>query len=96
MAKVHTLETFRYEMARPGDLVDREVVDEAVNALPPATLTGTLVQMGEPYSHLPDHTGRWRATFATFQKVCEGVWEFRGYCFRGETKEPIAIPLEAL
>ena len=94
--KIISADDFLYETAKPGDLVDQEVVDNAINALPPATLTGTLVQMGEPFSHCIDHTGRWRATYATFQKVCQGVWEFRGYCFGGKTEEPIANPVEAL
>ena len=89
-------DTFSYDLAKPGDLVAQEVVDDAINALPPATLTGMLVQMGEPYSHCTDHTGRWRATYATFQKVCAGVWEYRGHCFRGKIEEPVAIPVEAV
>lgn len=89
-------DTFDFSKARPGDLVGQDVVDGVVNALPPMTLTGMLVQMGEPYSHELDQYGYYRATYATFQKVCAGVWEYRGNCFRGKTEEPIAIPVEAL
>ena len=35
--------------AKPGDLVDEEIVEEFVNCLPPTTLRGDLVQAGEPY-----------------------------------------------
>lgn len=93
---IYTTEDFRYDTAKVGDFVEQAVVDEAVNALPPACLTARCVQMGEPYSHIPDHAGRWRATYATFAKVCEGVWEYRGHCFRGQTDEPIANPVEAV
>ena len=93
---IYTTEVFRYETAKVGDLVEQAVVDEAMNCLPPACMTARCAQMGEPYSHLPDHTGTWRATYATFSKVCEGVWEYRGHCFSGQTDEPIAIPVEAL
>ena len=40
--------------AKPGDLVDEEIVEEFVNCLPPTTLRGDLVQAGEPYSHQYD------------------------------------------
>ena len=90
---IYDRNTFRYNTAKIGDMVDDTVVDEAVNVLPPATMTGVLVQMGEPYSHRPDHQGNWRATYATFAKVCSGVWEYRGHCFRGETEEPFDSPL---
>ena len=45
---IYDRNTFRYNTAKIGDMVDDTVVDEAVNVLPPATLTGVLVQMGEP------------------------------------------------
>lgn len=93
---IYDNETFLYENAKPGDLVDQSVVDDAIGVLPPATLTSTLVQMGEPYSHRPDQFGEWRATFATFQKVCAGIWEYRGHCFKGGTQEPIDSPLSAV
>lgn len=93
---IYDRDTFDFGKATPGVLVGQDVVDGVVNALPPVTLTGMLVQMGEPYSHELDQYGRYRATFATFQKVCAGVWQFRGYCFRGQTDEPLAQPVEAL
>lgn len=93
--KIQGIETFRYDMAKVGDLVDESVVDAAVNALPPACLTRACVQLGEPYSTVPDHTGRWRNTYATFSKVCEGVWQYCGNCYRGETEEPYEDNLRA-
>jgi hypothetical protein len=62
-----------------GDEVDEEMVDYFINVLPPATMTGTLVQAGEPQNHMGG-----RATFITFKK--EGsCWFYVGHCFRGET-----------
>lgn len=90
--EVLTQDTFRYSEARPGDLVEAEVVMEAMDCLPPACMTLRCAQLGEPYSHRqePD-TGRWRATYATFRCLQggwdKGVWEYRGHCFRGETEE---------
>lgn len=78
--------------AKPGDLVDEEIVEEFVNCLPPTTLRGDLVQAGEPYSHQYDlETDQWRATYTTFAKV-DGEWVYCGKCFVGKTKEPQGLP----
>lgn len=85
-------DTFLYETAKPGDLVDSKVVMNAMNAISPATMRLSCAQMGEPYSHEEDpKTGRLRSTHATFK--CKeggwdnGVWEYCGNCFCGETVE---------
>lgn len=89
-----------------GDEVDQELVDYFVNVLPPATLRGDLVQMGEPYSHEPDENGKYRATYLTFARErYSGNWKYAGICFRGEKiavekkyikKEKIISGLESL
>lgn len=72
--------------AKPGDLVDEEIVEEFVNCLPPTTLRGDLVQAGEPYSHQYDpEADRWRATYTTFAKV-DGEWTYCGKCFVGKCR----------
>lgn len=77
--------------ARPGDLVEAEIVDEMVNCLPPATLRSGCTQMGEPYSHeLDTKTGRWRATYITFKREADG-WVYCGCCFQGDTTQPAAL-----
>lgn len=95
---VFTEETFVYSKAQIGDLVDAAVVMNAMDCLPPAYMQLDCAQLGESYSHREDpETGKWRATYATFRCVKggwnEGVWEYRGHCFRGEIiergKEPI-------
>ena len=89
--EVFTPDTFDYSAARPGDYVTQEVVDDAMDCLPPACMTGACSQMGEPYSHREDPaTGRWRPTYATFRRITGGrdaVWEYCGHCFQGETVE---------
>lgn len=49
--EVLTPETFRYSQAQVGDYVTQEVVDDAMDCLPPACMTSNCAQMGEPYSH---------------------------------------------
>lgn len=60
--------------------------------------TARCAQMGEPYSHREDpETGRLRPTYYTFKRVAgewpNGIWQFCGCCFQGETvprgKDPI-------
>lgn len=83
-------DTFSYETARPGDFVEQAVVDDAMNCMPPAYMTGRCSQMGAPHSHrLDPQTSHWRATYATFKRCLDasGVWEYCGYCFQGETVE---------
>ena len=89
--KVFTSDSFDYSVACPGDYVTQEVVDDAVDCLPPACMTSSCVQLGEPYSHRGDPaTGRWRPTYATFRRITGGrdaIWEYCGHCFQGETVE---------
>ena len=86
-----TLDTFTYSRENIGALVAQEVVEEMVNALPPACMRSTSTQMGEAYSHKFDpQQERWRPTFATFKRMYEegeGVWQFCGFCFLGENQE---------
>jgi hypothetical protein len=70
------------EYLQIGSIVDNEMVDYMVSVLPPVTLNGNMVQMGEPYSHRVDETGKWRATWATFVKT-EAGWAYAGHCFKG-------------
>ncbi len=90
--EVFTSDTFTYEGAKIGDLVTQEVVDDAMDCLPPACMRASCSQMGEPHSHRQDpDTGRWRPTYATFRRIAgewpHGIYEFCGYCFAGETVE---------
>ena len=87
---VFDTDTFDYATALVGDLVTAEVVMNAMNCMPPATMRRDCAQLGEPYSHKKDGS-RYRPTFATFRCIdgdfLDGVWEFRGYCFAGESLE---------
>lgn len=98
--EVFTPDNFGYDLVQVGDYVTQEVVDDAMDCLPPACMTSECSQMGEPYSHRMDpNTGKWRATYATFRRATSeqgGIWEYRGHCFRGETtergREPVYVP----
>lgn len=91
---IHTPNTFRYSPDMVGALVNTEVVDNAMNCLPPACMRSDCAQMGEPYSHRQDpETGAWRPTFATFKKVAGDTWQYCGNCFRGENEPRGADPV---
>ena len=90
--EVYTAETFSYEKVQIGDFVDADVVSYAMDLLPPASMKLSCAQVGEAHSHKHDpDSGKWRATYSTFKCVrggwSEGVWEYCGNCFRGETTE---------
>lgn len=90
--EVITEDSFSYDTVQVGDYVEAPIVMNAMDCLPPACMRLDCAQLGEPYSHREDpNAGRWRATFATFRCVKggwnEGVWEYRGHCFCGETTE---------
>ena len=100
--EVFTPDTFTYSTAQVGDYVSQAVVDDAMDCLPPACMTSSCAQMGEPYSTRQDpDTGKWRNTYATFRRITsgwDGIWQYCGHCFCGETTErgidPIYVPSE--
>lgn len=90
--KVFTSDEFEYSKAKVGDYVEQQIVDDAMNILPPAYMSAECSQIGEPYGHREDPTtGKWRATFTTFKKVGDeypnGIWQYCGHCFYRETTE---------
>ena len=60
-----------------GDVVDEEMADYFINVLPPATMSGHLIQMGEPYSHVEN-----KATYHTLVNTFDG-WVYAGTCHKG-------------
>lgn len=94
--EIYTRETFSFEKVKIGDYVDQELVNDFMDLLPPASMSASFLQIGEPYSHRQDpDTGKWRATYATFKcrKGDEDIWEYRGNCFYGETTERGIAPV---
>lgn len=85
---IYNEDTFDSSTAMAGDLVEEQVVENFMNALPPVRYSMACAQLGEPYSHKQDErTGEWRPTFLTFRKAGNDVWEYRGKCFAGEVEE---------
>lgn len=62
-----------------GDEVDEDIVSYFLNVLPPVSWSSTLIQMGEPYSHVGG-----RPTFATLKRD-GGRWFYVGCCHCGES-----------
>lgn len=94
--EVFTPDTFDYSTAQIGDYVTEAVVDDTMDCLPPACMTSTCAQLGEPYSMRQDpDTGKWRSTYATFRRITSGpdsIWQYCGHCFCGETEERGVTP----
>jgi hypothetical protein len=75
---------------KPGDLVSEDVYDYFLDILPPRTMSGVMLQVGEPHSTaLNPKTGKWQNTYATFVTVKgdskERVYRYCGNCFAGQT-----------
>lgn len=67
-----------------GDIVAEDIVDHFMNIMPPIAMSYGYLQVGEPYNHVFDVSGRLRPIFLTFAK-CDGVWRYYGNCFAYET-----------
>jgi hypothetical protein len=96
--EVHSADNFDYSKAKPGELVEAAFVMDAMDLLQPACMRLSCAQVGEPYSHRQDpETGNWRATYSTFKCLSgdwnDGVWEYCGNCFFGETTERGSDPV---
>ena len=61
-----------------------DMVNDFMDMLPPACWRSDCAQIGEPSSHRIDENGNGKATYATFKRIAEGIWEYCGDCFRGE------------
>lgn len=76
-----------------GSYFTEDMVNEFMDMLPPACMRSDCAQIGEPSSHRIDENGKGHATYATFKRITEGIWEYCGDCFKGENvmrgKEPI-------
>lgn len=73
------------DYASIDDEVSEDVIDNFTDILPPRTMSASMLQVGEPYSHEVDKDGNLKATWMTFEKV-ESKWYYRGHCFAGRTE----------
>lgn len=67
-----------------GDYFTEDLVEDFINMLPPVYMTYDCVQIGEPSTNRMDEDGIIQATYGTFQKIDDGIWEYCGDCFEGE------------
>lgn len=74
---------FGLDACETGEYFSDELIHEFMDQLPPVYMKSSYFQMGEPVSH-EDDNGRLRATYATFKRISEEVWEYCGNCFQGE------------
>lgn len=69
------------EYLQVGNLVDEEMVKYFINVLPPVTMNGSIIQMGEPYNHVNG-----KPIYHTLHRTPEG-WHYDGCCHRGKTQD---------
>jgi hypothetical protein len=70
------------EYLQIGDVVDEEMQNYFIDVLPPATMNGECLQIGEAYSHVNG-----KSTYPTLKNTFNG-WVYAGHCHRGQTTEP--------
>lgn len=78
------LPTFR-DYCKPGDIVDKDIVDYFMSCYPPLSMSSSYVQCGEPCTNEMDDNNKYRLTYVTFVRISSSQWRFVGYCFEGET-----------
>lgn len=71
-----------------GDLVEEDIVDDIINALPSACMRSDCVQLGEPAGMGLGEDNNLHNTYITFKKVSDGIFEYCGECLRGKNVEP--------
>lgn len=85
---VYNKDWLYFDALEIGDFVEEDIVRNSIECVPPACTRTDCMQCGEPYSSRQDpKTGKWRTTYTTFSKVTDGIYEYRGHCFLGETEE---------
>ena len=77
---------FGMDTCEPEDYFTDDVVDMLINMLPPACLRQNCTQIGGAYDHKYDKHGRYKPTFATFEKITDKIWRYCGLCFYGENE----------
>ncbi len=65
-----------------GSLVEEKIAMDLANCVPPTTFSYGFIQCGEEH-----HSMLEGPTYATFVKVADGIWEWRGNCLKGKTHE---------
>ena len=83
--RVYNWDYWTYEGAEIGDLVEEDIVDDGIDAVPPACMRSTCMQIGEAAdTRVDENTGYMRNTYETFKRIADGVYEYCGKCFKGE------------
>ena len=75
---------FGLDACEIGSYFTEDMVNDFMDMLPPACWRSDCAQIGEPSSHRIDENGNGKATYSTFKRIAEGIWEYCGDCFRGE------------
>ena len=81
-SKFNTFEKY----CKPGDIVDKDIVDYFLNSLPPISLREYYVQAGGAFDYILDKEDNLvKPTYTTFEKE-DGKWVYKGNCFKGKNE----------
>lgn len=81
--KVYNRDCWTYAFL-PGSLVEEEIVNDAINCVPPVCMRSDCMQCGEPAGTRIDENGQGRNTYLTFKRISKDIYEYCGKCFKGE------------
>lgn len=70
-----------------GCYVEPEIANYTANVVPSRSFSRNYIQCGEPYDAVTEGL-----TYATFVRVADDVWEWKGNCLAGKT-EPSGTPI---
>ena len=86
---VFVMENWFCDIGKIGDLVEHKIAMELANCVSPRNFSTGYIQCGEPANHCKEGT-----LYATFVRVDDDVWEYKGECLAGHTEQdwtPIPI-----
>ena len=86
---VFVMENWFCGIGKIGDLVEHKIAMELANCVPPRNFSTEYIQCGEPAASANEGT-----LYATFVRIADDVWEYKGDCLAGKTDQdwtPISI-----
>lgn len=79
---VFVMENWFGTIGKIGDLVEHKIAMNIADCVPPRNFSTGYIQCGEPADHCEEGT-----LYATFVRIDDDVWEYKGNCLAGHTEQ---------
>lgn len=80
--RVFVMENWFGTIGKIGDLVEHKIAMNIADCVPPRNFSTGYIQCGEPADHCEEGT-----LYATFVRIDDDVWEYKGNCLAGHTEQ---------